>query len=33
MKQMQNMYIYAQQDNPDISVVLVKLSQNTKFKF
>ena len=27
---MQNMYIYAQHNNPDISAVLLKLSQNTQ---
>jgi len=30
MKQMQNMYTYAQHKNPDISAVLFKLSQNTQ---
>jgi len=30
MKQMQNMYIYAQHNNPDISAVLLKLTQNAQ---
>jgi len=30
MKQMQSTYIYVQQNNPDISAVLLKLSQNTQ---
>ena len=30
MKQMQNMYIYEQHNNPDLSAVLLKLSQNAQ---